>query len=116
MFSSPAASGTAPKSPATPETVRACGWGLDLDLALRARKSGYGLYTTEMAYINHFGRKTANTHFGGHRYHWGASAAMIRGLRRTHGWPAAMGILREMGMAHHRKWHKSFPLTCPASC
>lgn len=54
------------------------GWGLDLDLALRARKSGYGLYTTEMAYINHFGRKTANTHFGGHRYHWGASAAMIR--------------------------------------
>lgn len=93
------------------------GWGLDLDLALRARKSGYGLYTTEMAYINHFGRKTANTHFGGHRYHWGASAAMIRGLRRTHGWPAAMGILREMGMAHHhRKWHKSFPLTCPASC
>lgn len=92
------------------------GWELDLDLALRARKSGYGLYTTEMAYINHFGRKTANTHFGGHRYHWGASAAMIRGLRRTHGWPAAMGILREMGMAHHRKWHKSFPLTCPASC
>lgn len=92
------------------------GWGLDLDLALRARKSGYGLYTTEMAYINHFGRKTANTHFGGHRYHWGASAAMIRGLRRTHGWPAAMCILREMGMAHHRKWHKSFPLTCPASC
>ncbi|MXI81756.1 hypothetical protein GR254_21350 [Mycobacterium tuberculosis] len=45
-----------------------------------------------------------------------AWAAMIRGLRRTHGWPAAMGILREMGMAHHRKWHKSFPLTCPASC
>lgn len=63
------------------------GWGLDLDLALRARKSGYGLYTTEMAYINHFGRKTANTHFGGHRYHWGASAAMIRGLRRTHAGP-----------------------------
>lgn len=61
-----------------PVHVRALRMGLDLDLALRARKSGYGLYTTEMAYINHFGRKTANTHFGGHRYHWGASAAMIR--------------------------------------
>ena len=91
------------------------GWGLDLDLALRARHAGFGLYTTEMAYINHFGRKTANTHFGGRQYHWGASAAMIRGLRRTHGLPAAMGILREMGAAHKRKWYKSFPLNCTTS-
>ncbi len=43
------------------------------------------------------------------------SATMIRGLRRTHGWPAAMGILREMGMTHHRSGFKSFPLTCPAA-
>lgn len=91
------------------------GWGLDLDLALRAREAGFGLYTTEMAYINHFGRKTANTHFGGRSYHWGASAAMIRGLQRTHGWPKALGILREMGAAHHRKWYKSFPLTLAAN-
>lgn len=56
------------------------GWGLDLDLALRARKSGYGLYTTEMAYINHFGRKTANTHFGGHRYHWGCKCGHDPGI------------------------------------
>jgi GT2 family glycosyltransferase len=86
------------------------GWGLDLDLALRARKSGFGVYTTEMAYINHFGRKTANAHFGGRQYHWGSSSAMIRGLSRTHGWPAAMGILREMGAAHRRRWYKPFPL------
>ncbi len=92
------------------------GWGLDLDLALRARKAGFGLYTTEMGYINHFGRKTANAHFGGRQYHWGASAAMIRGFSRTHGWPAAMGIFREMGKEHRRKWHKSFPLACTASC
>lgn len=89
------------------------GWGLDLDLALRARDAGFGLYTTEMAYINHFGRKTANTHFGGKRYQYGASGAMIRGLSRSHGFPAAMGILREMGMAHRRKWYKSFPLAEP---
>jgi GT2 family glycosyltransferase len=86
------------------------GWGLDLDLALRARKAGFGVYTTEMAYINHFGRKTANAHFGGRRYHWGSSWAMVRGLCRTHGWPAAMGILREMGAAHRRKWYRSYPL------
>src|SRR5262249_19023778 len=35
------------------------GWGIDLDLALRARKAGYGVYVSEMAYINHFGGKTA---------------------------------------------------------
>ncbi len=62
-------------------------------------------------YINHFGRKTANTHFGGHRT---SGAAMIWDCVERMAGPAAMGILREMGMAH-RKWHKSFPLTCPAS-
>lgn len=85
------------------------GWGADLDLALRARKAGYGLYTTEMAYVNHFGRRTANTHFGGRHYQWGASVAMMRGLRRTHGWRATGAIVREMGIAHSRRWYKSFP-------
>jgi GT2 family glycosyltransferase len=69
------------------------GWGIDLDLVLRARDAGYGLYTTEMAYINHFGRRTANVHFGGWRYEWGATFAMEWGLRRVHG----------------RKWRKQFP-------
>jgi GT2 family glycosyltransferase len=69
------------------------GWGVDLDLALRARKAGYGLYTTEMAYINHFGHKTANTHFGSLRYQIGANFAKIRGLRKLHG----------------RNWRKQFP-------
>jgi GT2 family glycosyltransferase len=69
------------------------GWGIDLDLALRARKAGYGLYTTEMAYINHFGHKTANAQFGRRRYEWEANFAKVRGLRRLHG----------------RKWRKQFP-------
>lgn len=34
-------------------------WGADVDLSLRARKAGFGVYATEMAYINHFGRKSA---------------------------------------------------------
>jgi GT2 family glycosyltransferase len=68
------------------------GWGIDLDLALRARNAGYGLYITEMAYINHFGRKTANAHFGSLRYEWAANFAQSRGLRRVHG-----------------RWRKQFP-------
>ena len=34
-------------------------WGADVDLGLRARVAGFGVYGTEMAYINHFGRKSA---------------------------------------------------------
>lgn len=86
------------------------GWGIDLDLALRARKAGYGVYTTEMAYINHFGRKTADSHFGSWRYELGANIAMLQGLRRLHGLGAALAIMRQIGIAHSRKWHKAFPL------
>jgi len=86
------------------------GWGIDLDLALRARNAGYGLYTTEMAYINHFGGKTANTHFGSRRYHSGAKVELVRGLRRRHGLGAAVGMWREVEITYSRKWRKSFPL------
>ena len=51
-------------------TVGCYGWAIDFDLALRARAAGYGLYTTEMAYINHFGRKTGNARFGSWRDEW----------------------------------------------
>lgn len=69
------------------------GWGVDLDLALRARDAEFGLYTTEMSYVNHFGRRTANTHFGRWRYLLGAHSAMERTMRRVYG----------------RKWRKRFP-------
>lgn len=86
------------------------GWGIDLDLALRASKAGYGLYTTEMAYINHFGRKTGNAHFGRWRYEWGANVEMVRGLRQLHGWGATFTMVGELGIAHSRNWRKQFPL------
>jgi GT2 family glycosyltransferase len=89
------------------------GWGADLDLALRARKAGYGLYTTEMAYINHFGRKTANARFGTWRYEWGSNVALVRGLRQLHGWGTAFTMMREIGPAYSRKWCKQFPLDDP---
>src|ERR1700721_1687617 len=67
------------------QSFRRYGWGIDLDLALRARKAGYGLYITEMAYINHFGHKTANATIGRRRYELMANAAKVRGMRKLHG-------------------------------
>ncbi|QLL09622.1 glycosyltransferase family 2 protein [Mycobacterium vicinigordonae] len=86
------------------------GWGPDLDLAYRARKAGYGVYTTEMAYINHFGRKTANAHYGAWRYEISANIAMLQGLRHLHGVGVALNIMRQIGFAHDRKWHRVIPL------
>jgi GT2 family glycosyltransferase len=60
------------------------GWGIDLDLAVRAREAGYGVYITEMAYINHFGHKTANATFGRRRYEVMANVAKVRGMRKLH--------------------------------
>ena len=80
-------------------TFRRYGWGIDLDLALRARAAGYGLYTTEMAYINHFGRKTANARFGRRRYEWGSNFATVRGLRKLHGWVETLAISRGLKTA-----------------
>jgi GT2 family glycosyltransferase len=86
------------------------GWGIDLDLALRARGGGHGVYATEMAYINHFGRRTAKAQFGGWRYDWGGNAAMLLGLRRKHGLSATVTSVRQLGMAHDRKYRKHFAL------
>jgi GT2 family glycosyltransferase len=74
-------------------TFERYGWGIDLDLALRARDAGFGLYITEMAYINHFGHKTADATFGRKRYETKANFAKVRGMRKLHG----------------RKWRKRFP-------
>jgi GT2 family glycosyltransferase len=78
-------------------------WGIDFDLALRARAAGYGLYTTEMAYINHFVGKTANARFGKWRYGLGANFATVQGLRKLYGWGAVVAMGREVRIAHDRK-------------
>jgi GT2 family glycosyltransferase len=69
------------------------GWGIDLDLAARALEAEYGVYVTEMAYINHFGHRTARATFGRQRYQLMANLAKVRGMRKLHG----------------RKWRKQFP-------
>jgi GT2 family glycosyltransferase len=75
------------------QTFRRYGWGVDLDLALRARDAGFALYVTELAYINHFGHKTAVASFGRRRYEWRANYEKVRGLRDLHG----------------RRWRRRFP-------
>ncbi len=74
-------------------TFRRFGWGIDLDLALRARNADFALCVTEMAYINHFGHKTANANFGRRRYEWRANFEKVHGLRQLYG----------------RKWRERFP-------
>lgn len=74
-------------------TFRRYGWGIDLDLALRAQEAGFGVVVTEMAYINHFGHKTADANFGRLRYEHQANFEKVRGLRQLHG----------------RNWRKRFP-------
>ena len=66
-------------------TFERYGWGIDLDLAVRAREAGYGVYITEMAYIDHFGYKTANATFGRRRYAVMANFAKVRAMRKLHG-------------------------------
>ena len=61
------------------------GWASGLDLNLRVKQAGFGLYCTEMAFINHFGRKTAHAEFGKQRYWIGGTREMKRDMRRVHG-------------------------------
>lgn len=89
------------------DTFGRYGWGVDLHLALSAREAGYGVYITEMAYLNHFGGKTANAHFGRSRYEWGARFAMLRGLVKLHGWRATLAM--ERTLRRQDRWHKRVP-------
>jgi GT2 family glycosyltransferase len=61
------------------------GWGSGLDLNLRVKRAGFGIYATEMAFVNHFGRKTAHAEFGKLRYYVGGKLEVRRAMRRVHG-------------------------------
>jgi GT2 family glycosyltransferase len=60
------------------------GWASGLDLNLRVTRAGFGVYATEMAFINHFGGKTAHAEFGKLRYWLGGKRELRRGMRRVH--------------------------------
>jgi GT2 family glycosyltransferase len=61
------------------------GWGAEIDLNLRVKRAGFGLYATEMAFVNHFGRTTGNAEFGKLQYFWVAKRGARRGMRQIHG-------------------------------
>lgn len=89
------------------DTFGRYGWGIDLHLALSARAASYGVYITEMAYLNHFGGRTASVHFGRWRYECGAWLSMLRGLVKLHGWRATFAM--ERILRREDRWHKQVP-------
>lgn len=72
-------------------SFRPSGWGADIDLAMRARNAGFGVVATEMAYVQHFGRATANEVFG-RTYGLQGGWNVTRGMRRVwgRGWARSM--------------------------
>ena len=60
-------------------------WGADLDLCIRLRAAGFRIVATEMSYLNHFGRKTANVVAGRLRYRLQGGIGLSRGMKRLHG-------------------------------
>ncbi|WP_213015618.1 MULTISPECIES: glycosyltransferase family 2 protein [unclassified Rhodococcus (in: high G+C Gram-positive bacteria)] len=68
------------------------GWGANLDWCLRVADAGFGIYLTEMSYMNHLGRKTATANTHNLRYLFDA----IRGLRGG------------MSTVYGRKWRDKF--------
>ena len=60
-------------------------WGADIDLSIRAHDAGFGIYATEMSFLNHFGRQTARRITSNRRYAFFGGTAMSRGLWRVHG-------------------------------
>lgn len=58
-------------------------WGANLDLCLRSTDAGYGVYCTEMSFINHLGRRTVRELDS--RYESRAMRAMRRGMKQVYG-------------------------------
>ncbi|MFT0614111.1 glycosyltransferase family 2 protein [Rhodococcus qingshengii] len=64
-------------------------WGADQDLCFRVRETGFGVYISEMSFINHFGRKTALATRSWRSYKWQSAVPWFKGMRKVHGkdWP-----------------------------
>ena len=60
-------------------------WGADIDLAIRVRKAGFGVYVTERSFLNHRSKSSASAAFGKHRYIIRANRDCMKAMRRLHG-------------------------------
>lgn len=77
------------------------GWGADIHLNLRVRAAGFATVVSEMSYMNHFGRKTANV-VGGRMYSPRASLRFIVGVRSTIGQKRWSHMIRSQPTCTHR--------------
>ena len=60
-------------------------WGADIDLAIRMQTAGFGVYVTEMSFMNHYGRLSATKLVGERAYVKRANRDLHAGMRKLHG-------------------------------
>jgi GT2 family glycosyltransferase len=60
-------------------------WGADIDLCYRGRAAGFGIYVSELSYLNHLGRKTATSMTSNLQYFARSFWDMRQGMRKLHG-------------------------------
>lgn len=75
-------------------------WGSDIHLCLRVREAGFACVVTEMSYLNHFGKKTAEK-VDGRFYRLKASTTFAIGVRRTLGQKAWGELIRSQPTEIH---------------
>lgn len=59
-------------------------WGAEVDLCIRVRAAGFGIYVTERSFVNHLGKVSASERHGMRRYRKTATSDMRRGMRRLY--------------------------------
>jgi GT2 family glycosyltransferase len=60
-------------------------WGSDIDLSIRAKRAGFGVYITERSFVHHLDMVSASEAFGKYRYFFRAHRDCERALKRLYG-------------------------------
>lgn len=60
-------------------------WGADIDLCIRARRAGFGVYITERSFVHHLDKVSASEAFGKNRYFLRANHDCQRAMKRLYG-------------------------------
>lgn len=60
-------------------------WGSDIDLSMRVKHAGFGVYITERSFVHHLDKVSASEAFGRHRYFLRADRDCKRAFRRLYG-------------------------------
>jgi GT2 family glycosyltransferase len=60
-------------------------WGSDIDLSMRVKRAGFGVYITERSFVHHLDKVSASEAFGRHRYFLRADRDCKRAFRRLYG-------------------------------